>query len=90
MHWHTVYQMSINHVALRGLVSLDKPVKLVCLLNSDGHPQENVVTNVQEIMTKHKVAHLQLLQGIFQNNDSSWRDFYSNGKRCERHKGHTT
>jgi hypothetical protein len=41
-------------------------------------------------MTKHKVAHLPLWQGIFQNNDSSWRGFYSNRKGCDCHKGYAT
>jgi len=35
VHWHTAYQMSINSVALRGLVNPDKRVKLfrlaICL-----------------------------------------------------------
>ncbi len=43
---------------------------------------------VREIMTKHKVAHLPLWQGIFQNNDGSWRGFSSNGKGCDCHKGY--
>ena len=27
---------------------------------------------------------------LFQNDDGSWRGFYSNGKGCERHKGTAT
>ncbi len=65
VYWHTAYQMSINHVALRGLVNPDKPVELTRLLDGNGDPQESVVTTVWEIMTKHKVAHLPLWQGIF-------------------------
>jgi hypothetical protein len=50
MHRHTVYQqMSINHVALRGLVSPDKPVELTRLLDGDGDPRDNVITMVREI-----------------------------------------
>jgi hypothetical protein len=50
-------------------------VKLVCLFDGNKDPQENVVTTVQEIMTTHKVAHLRLWLGIFQNNYGSWREF---------------
>ena len=52
--------MPIDHVALRGLVNPNKPVKLTCLLDGNGDSQENVVTMVWEIMTKQKVAHLPL------------------------------
>ncbi len=90
VHWHRAYQMSINHATMRGLVNPNKPVELVWLLDGDGDPQENVVNTVGEIMTKHKVANLPLWQGIFQNFNGSWRGFYSNGKGCERHKGHAT
>jgi hypothetical protein len=60
------------------------------LLDGDGDPQINVITTVPEIMTKHKINHLPLWQGIFQNNDGSWRGFYSNGKGCDHHKGYAT
>jgi hypothetical protein len=90
MRWHMAYHMLINHVALRSLVSSDKPVELIWLLDGNGDPQENVVTTVREIMIKHKVAHFPLWQEIFQNNNGSWRGFYPNGKGCERHKGNTT
>jgi len=74
VHWHTAYQMSINNVALRGLVSPDKHVKLFRLADQDGNDQESVITSVCEIMTKHRVDHLCLWQGMFQNDDGSWRD----------------
>jgi hypothetical protein len=90
VHWHMAYQMSINHVALRDLVNPNKPVELTWLLNGNGDPQENVVMTVREIMTKHKVAHLPLWYGIFQNNNGSLRGLYSNGKGCNHHKGHAT
>ena len=90
VHWHMAYRMSINHVFLRGLVNPDKPVELTQLLDGDGDLKENIVTMVWEIMTKHPVDHLPLWQGIFQNNDGSWRGFDSNGKRCKRHKGSAT
>jgi hypothetical protein len=90
VHWHTAYQMSINHTALRGLVNPDKRVELFRLDDGDGDSQDSVVTSVREIMTKHKVDHLCLWQGMFQNDDGSWRGFYSNGKGCERHKGIAT
>jgi hypothetical protein len=90
VHWHTAYQMSINHVALRGLVNLDKRVELLRLANSNGDAQESIITSVQETLTKHRVDHLCLWQGMFQNNNGSWKGFYSNGKGCERHKGTAT
>ena len=91
VHWHTAYQMSINHVVLRGLVNPDKRVELFRLVaDGDGDAQESVITSVREILTKHKVDHLRLWQGMFQNDDGSWKGFYSNGKGCERHKGTAT
>ena len=87
VHWHTAYQMSINSVALRGLVNPDKRVELFRLEDGDGDAQESVVTSVCEIMAKHRVDRLCLWQGMFQNDDGSWKGFYSNGKGCERHKG---
>jgi hypothetical protein len=38
--WHTVYQMLINHVALRGLINPDKPVELIRLHDGGRDPQE--------------------------------------------------
>ena len=90
VHWHTAYQMSINNVALRGLVNPDKRVELFRLADEDGDEQESVTTSVREIMTKHRVDRLCLWQGMFQNDDGSWKGFYSNGKGCERHKGTAT
>ena len=90
VHWHTAYQMSINSVALRGLVNPDKRVELFRLDDGDGDTQESVVTSVREIMSKHRVDHLCLWQGIFQNDDGSWKGFHSNGKGCERHKATAT
>ncbi len=90
MHWPTAYQMSINHAALHGLVNPDKRVELIRLEDGDGDSQESVITSVQEILMKHRVDHLCLWQGMFQNNDGSWRGFYSNGKGCKRHKGTAT
>ncbi len=49
-----------------------------------------MVTSVRKIMSKHRVDHLCLWQGIFQNNNGSWKGFYLNGKGCERHKGTAT
>jgi hypothetical protein len=60
VHWHMAYQMSINHVALRGLINPNKPVELTQLLDGNRDPQENIIMTVWEIMTKHKVAHLPL------------------------------
>ena len=87
VHWHTAYQMSINHTALRGLVNPDKRVELFRLEDVEGDSQDSVFTSVREIMTKHRVDRLCLWQGLFQNDDGSWKGFYSNGKGCERHKG---
>jgi hypothetical protein len=71
VHWHTAYQMSINHAALRGLVNPDKRVELTRLEDGDGDSQESVITSVREILMKHRVDHLCLWQGMFQNNDGS-------------------
>ena len=46
VHWHTAYQMSINHVALRGLVNPDKRVELFRLADGNGNAQESVTTSV--------------------------------------------
>ncbi len=43
VHWHTAYQMSINNVALRGLVNPDKRVELFRLADEDGDDQESVI-----------------------------------------------
>ncbi len=72
--------MSINNVALRGLVNPDKRVELFRLADEDGDEQESVTTSVREIMTKHRIDRLCLWQGMFQNDDGSWKGFYSNGR----------
>jgi hypothetical protein len=82
--------MSINHVALCGLVNPYKRVELFRLADGNGNAQESVITSVQEILTKNRVDHLCLWQGMFQNDDGSWKGFYLNGKGCERHKGTAT
>ena len=82
--------MSINHVALHGLVNPNKRVELFRLADGNGGAQEKFITSVREILTKHRVDHLCLWQGMSQNNDGSWKGFYSNGKGCERHKGTAT
>jgi hypothetical protein len=46
VHWHIAYQMSINHIALRGLVNPDKRVELFHLADGDGDAQERVITSV--------------------------------------------
>jgi hypothetical protein len=90
VHWHTAHQMSINHAAMHGLVNTNKRVELFHLADGNGNAQESVITSVQEILTKHRVDHLCLWQGMFQNNDGSWKGFYLNGKGCKRHKGTAT
>jgi hypothetical protein len=90
VHWHTAYQMSINSVALRGLINPDKWVELFRLEDGKGDALKSVVTLVHKIMSKHRVDRLCLWQGIFQNDDGSWKGFYSNGKGCEQHKGTAT
>ena len=90
VHWHTAYQMTINSITLRSLVNPDKRAELFRLEDGNGDAQESVVTSAREIMSKHRVHRLCLWQGIFQNNDGSWKGFYSNGKGCVRHKGTAT
>jgi hypothetical protein len=90
VHWHTAYQMSINSVNLRGLVNPDKRFELFWLEDGNRDAQESTVTSVREIMSKHRFDRLCLWQGIFQNDDGSWKGFYLSGKGCERHKGTAT
>jgi hypothetical protein len=71
VHWHTSFQMLINHVPLQGLVDPDKVVELHPVEDKEGNPQESVFTSVREVMSKHKINHLPLWQGILQNNKSS-------------------
>jgi hypothetical protein len=42
VHFHTSSQMSINHVALRGLVNLDKEV-VISQLDGEGDPKDQTV-----------------------------------------------
>jgi hypothetical protein len=90
VHFHTSFQMSINHVALRGLVNPDKQVMIDRLEDDDRDPQDSVLISVWQILLKHKINHLPLWQSILQNNDGSWRGYYSNGQGCEWHKGIAT
>jgi hypothetical protein len=71
VHWHTSFQMSINHAPLRGLVDPYKVVELHHVEDKEGDPQELVFTSVWEVMSKHKINHLPLWQGILQNDDGS-------------------
>ena len=65
VHWHTAYQMSINHTALRSLINPDKCVELTRLDDGDGDSQDSDITSAREIMMKHRVDHLCLWQGMF-------------------------
>jgi hypothetical protein len=89
VHWHTSFQMLINHTAFQGLVDPDKLVELHWVEDKEGAPQAQVfiLTSVREVMSKHKINHLPLWQGILQNKNGSWKSFYSNGQGCEAHKG---
>jgi hypothetical protein len=90
VHFHMSFQMLINHVALRGLVTPDKQVTINHLEDDNGDPQDSVLISVWQILLKHKINHLPLWQSILQNNDGSWCGYYSNGKGCEKHKGIAT
>jgi hypothetical protein len=85
VHFHTSFQMSVNHVALRGLVNPDKEVYLSREQDEDGMEQDAVKKSVRSILMNHKVPHLSLWQCICQNNDGSWKGYYSNGLGCETH-----
>ncbi len=87
VHWYTSFQMSINHVPLRGLVDPGKVVELHRVEDAEGDPQESVLTSVREVMSKHQLNHLPLWQGILQNDDGSWKGSHSNGRGCKAHKG---
>ncbi len=87
VHWRTSFQMSINHLPLRGLVDPDKLVELHRMEDEEGDPQESVFTSVKEVMSKHKINHLPLWQVILRNDDGSWKGFHSNGQGCKAHKG---
>jgi hypothetical protein len=55
--------------------------------DKDGMEQDLVKKTLQNIPMGHKVHQLSLWQFIFQNNDGSWKGYYSNVIRCETHKG---
>jgi hypothetical protein len=59
-HFHTSFQMSINHVVLSGLVNPDKAVELFKVEDKDGDPQDSVMISVCQVLSKHKVHHLPL------------------------------
>jgi hypothetical protein len=84
VHFHTSFQISVNHVALHGLVNPDKEVYLFCEEDEDGMEQDPVKKSVQSILMGHKVHHLSLWQ---RNNDRSWKGYYSNCIGYETYKG---
>ncbi len=86
VHWHTSFQMLINHAPLRGLVDPDKLVELHRMKDKKGDPQESVFTSVRGVMSKHKINHLPLWQAILQNDDGSWKGFHLNGQGYKAHK----
>ncbi len=87
VHWHTSFQMLINHAPLQGLVGPDKVVELHCVEDEEGDPQESVFISVREVMSKNKINHLPLWQGILQKDNGSWKGYYLNRQGCEAHKG---
>ncbi len=76
VHFHTSFQMSVNHMALWGLVNPDKQVTINRLEDEDGDPQESALISVQQILLKHKINHLPLWQSILQNDNGSWQGYY--------------
>ncbi len=82
--------MCINHIPLWGLVDPDKEVELVSIEDDDGDVQEVVKITVRQVLFRHQVNYLPLWQSLLQNDDGSWRGYYSNGKGCQNHKGVTT
>ncbi len=87
VHFHTSFQMSINHVALHGLIDPDKFLKIDHLEDEDGNPQDLVQISVHQILLKHKINHLPLWHSILQNGNGSWHGYYSYRQGCKRHKG---
>ncbi len=71
IHFHTSFQMSVNHVALLGLVNPDKEVYLSRKEDKDCMEQDLVKKTVQSILMGHKIHRLSLWQSICQNNDGS-------------------
>jgi hypothetical protein len=90
VHFHTLFQMSINHVALRGLMNPNKEVEITRLDDEDRDPQESIMISICQVFSKHKINHLPPWQSILQNNDGSWWGYCSNGQGCEHHKGAAT
>ncbi len=90
INFHTSFQMCINHIPLWGLVDLDKEVELVRIEDDDGDVQEVVKITVRQVLFRHQLNHLPLWQSLLQNDDGSWRGYYSNGKGCHNRKGVTT
>ena len=88
--FHTTFQMSINHVPLCSLLDPDKVVELTCIEDEDGNGQEVIWLMVRQVMFSHKVNHLPLWQAIVQNDDGSWRGYYSNEVGCQNHNGVAT
>jgi hypothetical protein len=82
--------MSINHVPLRRLLDPDKEAELIRVEDDDGDSQEAVHLTVRQVMFSHKVNHLPLWQAIVQNDNGSWRGYYSNGVGCQNHKSVAT
>ena len=87
---HRLSDVHQSHCSAYGLVNPEKRVDLFRLTNSNSDAQKSVITSVKEILMKHRVDHLCLWQRMFQNNNGSWKGFYSNSKGCERHKGTAT
>ncbi len=87
---HRLSDVHQSHCSAYGLVNPEKRVDLFRLTDSNSNAQKSVITSVKEILMKHRVDHLCLWQGMFQNNNGSWKGFYSNSKGCERHKGTAT
>jgi hypothetical protein len=77
VHFHTLFQMLINHVALRGLVDPDKLVQIDCIEDEDGNPQDLVQISIRQILFKYKIHHLPLWQSILQNDNGSWHGYCS-------------
>ncbi len=89
-HFHTLFQMSNNHVALHGLIDPDNLVQIDHIEDEDGNPQHSVQISLLQILLKHKINPLPLLQSILQNDDGSWCGYYSNRQGCKRHKSIAT
>jgi hypothetical protein len=58
VHFHTSFQMSVNHVALCGLVNPNKEVYLSWEQDEDRMEQDAVKKSVRSILMNHKVLHL--------------------------------